>query len=148
MRVVAAVGVLIACIHAGFWALSRDVIGAPGFSGQLASVSYTPFDGSAHPDSGRRTTPEQIRADLAAIAPYTRMLRTYSSTGGTEFVPEVAKEFGLRVSVGAWIDKNTDRNEREMRNVIDLARKNRNVDSVVVGNAQCFHGRQRHAHVR
>jgi exo-beta-1,3-glucanase (GH17 family)/cellulose synthase/poly-beta-1,6-N-acetylglucosamine synthase-like glycosyltransferase len=142
MRVVAIVGVLIACIHASLWALSRDQISAPGFNGQLASMSYTPFDGSAHPDSGRQTSVEQIRADLAAIAPYTRMIRTYSSTGGTELVPEVAKEFGLRVSVGAWIDKNTTRNERELRNVIDLARKNRDVDSVVVGNETIFRGEQ------
>ncbi len=142
MRVVAAVGVLIACIHASLWALSRDLVSAPGFSGQLASLSYTPFDGSAHPDSGRQTSAEQIRADLAAIAPYTRMIRTYSSTGGTELVPEVAKEFGLRVSVGAWIDKNTARNERELRNVIELARKHRDVDSVVVGNETIFRGEQ------
>ncbi|MEA3026217.1 MAG: hypothetical protein QOF91_1502 [Alphaproteobacteria bacterium] len=142
MRVVAFVGVLIACIHASVWALTRDVISAPAFSGQFASVSYTPFDGSAHPDSGRQSSAEQIRADLKAIAPYTRMVRTYSSTGGAELVPEVAREFGLRVSVGAWIDKNTERNDREMRSAIDLARKHRNVDSVVVGNETIFRGEQ------
>ncbi|MCX7314980.1 MAG: glycosyltransferase [Alphaproteobacteria bacterium] len=142
MRVVAVVGVLIACIHASVWAISRDVSSAPAFSGQLPSLSYTPFDGSAHPDSGRRSTDVQIRADLKAIAPYTRAIRTYSSTGGSELVPEVAKEFGLRVSVGAWIDKNTDRNARELRNVIELARKHRNIDSVVVGNETIFRGEQ------
>src|SRR5581483_8156800 len=124
MRVVALVGVLIAGIHAGFWALSRDIVGAPPYDGQLASVSYTPFE--HHPDSGKPATAEQIRADLKAIAPYTRMVRTYSSTGGTELVPEVAREFGLRVSVGAWIDQDTQRNDREMAAVIDLARKHRN----------------------
>jgi exo-beta-1,3-glucanase (GH17 family)/cellulose synthase/poly-beta-1,6-N-acetylglucosamine synthase-like glycosyltransferase len=142
MRVVAVVGVLIACIHASVWAISRDVSNAPAFTGQLASLSYTPFDGSAHPDSGRQTTAAQIRADLKAIAPYTRTIRTYSSTGGTELVPQIAKEFGLRVSVGAWIDKNTKRNDLEMRNVIDLARKHRNIDSVVVGNETIFRGEQ------
>src|SRR6185503_8235260 len=55
---------------------------------------------------------------------------------------EVAREFGLRVSVGAWIDKNTDRNEREMKSVIDLARRHRNIDSVVVGNETIFRGEQ------
>jgi exo-beta-1,3-glucanase (GH17 family)/cellulose synthase/poly-beta-1,6-N-acetylglucosamine synthase-like glycosyltransferase len=142
MRVVAFVGVLIACIHASVWAVTRDVISAPAFNGQLASVSYTPFDGSAHPNSGRHSSAEQIRADLKAIAPYTRMVRTYSSTGGAELIPEVAREFGLRVSVGAWIDKNTERNEREIRAVIELARKHRNVDSVVVGNETIFRGEQ------
>ena len=143
MRFVAVVGVIaVACAHAGVWTVARTIGSAPNFDGQLASMSYTPFDGSAHPDSGTQTTAEQIRADLKAIAPYTRMIRTYSSTGGAEQIPEVAREFGLRVSVGAWVDKHTDRNERELRAVIDLARKYRNVDSVVVGNETIFRGEQ------
>jgi exo-beta-1,3-glucanase (GH17 family)/cellulose synthase/poly-beta-1,6-N-acetylglucosamine synthase-like glycosyltransferase len=142
MRFVAVVGVAVAIVHAGLWAASRHVISAPAFSGQLASVSYTPFDGSARAGSGRSATPEQIRADLGAIAPYTRMVRTYSSTGGSELVPEIAREFGLRVSVGAWIDRDSDRNEREMTAVIDLARKHRNIDSIVVGNETIYRGDQ------
>jgi hypothetical protein len=90
MRIVALVGALVACVHAGIWALAREQAAAPNFTGQIASMSYTPFDGSAHPDSGTRTSPSQIRADLKAIAPYTRMVRTYSSTGGSELVPEIA----------------------------------------------------------
>lgn len=140
MRVVAAVGVLIACIHTAFWAVSRDVVGAPVFDGQLASVSYTPF--ASHPDSGKAATAEQIRTDLKAIAPLTRSVRTYSSTAGTELVPEIAREFGLRVSVGAWVDKNTDRNDREIRAVVDLARKHRNIDGIVVGNETIYRGEQ------
>jgi exo-beta-1,3-glucanase (GH17 family)/cellulose synthase/poly-beta-1,6-N-acetylglucosamine synthase-like glycosyltransferase len=142
MRFVALVGALVAGVHAGLWALSRDVSTAPEFTSPLASVSYTPFDGSAHPDSGRRSTVTQIRADLKTIAPYTRTVRTYSSTGGSELVPEVAREFGLRVSVGAWIDKFAERNEREIRAVIDLARSHRNIDSIVVGNETIYRGDQ------
>jgi len=142
MRFVALVGVVVACIHASLWTLSRDVVVAPDFNGQIASLSYTPFDGSAHPVSGRTASVDQIRADLKTIAPYTRMVRTYSSTGGSELVPQVAQEFGLRISVGAWIDKNTQRNEREIRAVVDLARKHRNVDSIVVGNETIFRGEQ------
>src|SRR5262245_1358217 len=137
MRFVALLGVVaVTCLHAGVWALSQDVVGAPSFRGQLASVSYTPFE--THPDSGKRSTPEQIRAALAAIAPYTRSVRTYSSTGGTELVPEIAREFGLRVSIGAWIDKDVERNEREIASVVDLARKHRNIDSIVVGNETIY----------
>jgi exo-beta-1,3-glucanase (GH17 family)/cellulose synthase/poly-beta-1,6-N-acetylglucosamine synthase-like glycosyltransferase len=143
MRLVAVLGVMaVACVHAGAWTVARTIGSAPNFNGQLASLSYTPFDGSAHPDSGTHTTAEQIRADLKTLAPYTRMVRTYSSTGGAEQIPEIAREFGLRVSVGAWIDKHTDRNEREIRSVVDLARKYRNVDSIVVGNETIFRGEQ------
>jgi cellulose synthase/poly-beta-1,6-N-acetylglucosamine synthase-like glycosyltransferase/exo-beta-1,3-glucanase (GH17 family) len=148
MRFVALVGVVaVACIHAGAWTFSRDVIGAPSFRGQLASVSYTPFDGctfdpDAKLNSSKRCTHEQIRADLQAIAPYTRMVRTYSSGKGMELVPEIAREFGLRVSAGAWLEQDEERNELEIRAVVDLARKNRNIDSVVVGNETIYRGEQ------
>ena len=134
MRTVVAVLALVACVHAGLWALLRTKEVAPDFTGQLASVSYAPFADSSHPDTGQRPTAEQIRADLKAIAPYTRAIRTYSSTGGAELVPPIAAEFGLKVTVGAWIDKDKERNEREIRSALELARHNSNVNAIVVGN--------------
>jgi exo-beta-1,3-glucanase (GH17 family) len=134
MRTVAAVLALVACVHAGLWVSLRSKATAPDFTGQLASVSYAPFVDSAHPDWGERPTVEKIRADLKAIAPYTRAVRTYSATGGAELVPPIAAEFGLKVTVGAWIDKDKDRNEREIRSALDLARHNSNVNAIVVGN--------------
>ncbi len=134
MRTVAAVLALVACVHAGLWASLRTKETAPDFTGQLASISYAPFVNSSHPDSGERPTPEQIRADLKAIAPYTRAIRTYSATGGAELIPPIAAEFGLKVTVGAWIDKRQDRNEREIRSALDLARHNSNVVAIAVGN--------------
>jgi exo-beta-1,3-glucanase (GH17 family)/glycosyltransferase involved in cell wall biosynthesis len=134
MRTVAAVLALVACVHAGIWALLRPVGKAPDVTGQLASISYSPFADSSHPDTGARPTPEQIRADLQAIAPYTRAIRTYSATGGAELVPPIAAEFGLKVTVGAWIDKDKARNEREIRSALELARHYSNVDAIVVGN--------------
>jgi exo-beta-1,3-glucanase (GH17 family)/cellulose synthase/poly-beta-1,6-N-acetylglucosamine synthase-like glycosyltransferase len=134
MRTVAAVLALVACVHAGLWALLRTKETAPDFTGQLASVSYAPFVDSQHPDFGDPPTVKQIRADLKAIAPYARAVRTYSATGGAELIPPIAAEFGLKVTVGAWIDKNKDRNEREIRSAIDLARRYSNVNAIVVGN--------------
>ncbi|HLA21321.1 MAG TPA: glycosyltransferase, partial [Pseudolabrys sp.] len=72
-----------------------------------------------------------------------RAIRTYSSTGGVELVPGIASEFGLRVTVGAWIDKDKDRNERELRSVIDLAKRNSNVNGIFVGNETIFRGEQK-----
>jgi len=137
MRSAAAVVALVACIHAGLWALTRDVVTAPDVPGQLASVSYAPFAGNHHPDSTRAAA-SQIRADLKLLAPLTRAVRTYSSTGGVELVPSIANEFGLRVTAGAWIDKDKERNEREILAVIDLAKRNSNVSSIVVGNETIY----------
>jgi exo-beta-1,3-glucanase (GH17 family)/cellulose synthase/poly-beta-1,6-N-acetylglucosamine synthase-like glycosyltransferase len=142
MRIAAVICALITCVHAGLWHLMRSEVSAPDYSGPLASVSYTPFDGSAHPDSPVRTTAAQVRADLGAIAQSTQAIRTYSSTGGSEIIPEIADEFGLGVSMGAWIDRDDSRNERELQAVINLARTNRNIDSVIVGNETIYRADQ------
>ncbi|HEY1473815.1 MAG TPA: glycosyltransferase [Pseudolabrys sp.] len=138
MRSVAAVIAFVACVQAGLWALAQDHLSAPNFDGQLASVSYAPFGGNAHPDSGTQAQAAQIRADLQLLAPLTRAIRTYSSTGGVELVPGIAQELGLRVTVGAWIDKHNERNEREIASVIDLAKRHSNVNGIIVGNETIY----------
>ncbi|MBR0690007.1 glycosyltransferase [Bradyrhizobium manausense] len=143
MRVVAAVLLLVSVLHAGLWGVLRDKEPAPDFKGLLPSVSYAPFEGSAHPDIDNIPTIEKIRADLKTLSTMTRAIRLYSSTGGVELVPPIAAEFGLKVTVGAWIDKDPDRNEREIKAAIELARKNSNVNGVVVGNEVIYRGEQK-----
>jgi exo-beta-1,3-glucanase (GH17 family)/cellulose synthase/poly-beta-1,6-N-acetylglucosamine synthase-like glycosyltransferase len=142
MRTVAAVVALVACVHAGLWALGQKSLNAPDIEGQLASVSYAPFASSTNADEGGQATEEQIRSDLTVLAPLTRSIRLYSSTGGVELVPGIAAEFGLRVTVGAWIDKHTERNEREITSAIELAKRHGNVKSVIVGNETIYRGDQ------
>ena len=52
MRTVAAVIALVACVHAGFGPWRAITSAAPDFDGQLASVSYAPFQRQRQ--SGRR----------------------------------------------------------------------------------------------
>src|SRR5205085_6680326 len=134
MRVVASVVALAVGVHAGLWALVRHQETAPNFEGQLASISYAPYAQSGNPEAGYRPTAAQIRADLKALAPLARAIRTYSATDGGELVPAIADEFGLRVTMGAWLDKNETRNERELRAAVDLSKKHHNINSIVVGN--------------
>ena len=86
---------------------------------------------------------EKIRGDLKKLSSMTRAIRLYSSTGGVELVPPIAAEFGLKVTVGAWIDKNSERNEREIDAAINLAKRNSNVIGIVVGNETIYRGEQK-----
>ena len=134
MRTVAAVVALVICVHAGLWTLLQRQQAVADIDGPLASISYSPYTRSQPPDYGDRPTAEQIRADLKILSPYTQAIRTYSSTGGGELVPEIAAEFGLKVTLGIWIDKNEARNEREIQAAIALARRYSNINAIVVGN--------------
>ena len=72
MRTVAAVIALVACVHAGLWAVAQDHLSAPNIDGQLASVSYAPFASSINPDEGgraqRRANPRRSSKARAAHA--------------------------------------------------------------------------------
>ncbi|HYI29570.1 MAG TPA: glycosyltransferase, partial [Bradyrhizobium sp.] len=143
MRAVVAVLLCVTAAHAALWGVLREKQQAPDFRGKLPSVSYAPFEGSGHPDVDNIPSAEKIRADLKVLAPLTRAIRLYSSTGGVELVPPIAAEFGLKVTLGAWIDKNTERNEREIQAAIGLAKRNSNVNGIVVGNETIFRGEQK-----
>jgi exo-beta-1,3-glucanase (GH17 family)/cellulose synthase/poly-beta-1,6-N-acetylglucosamine synthase-like glycosyltransferase len=134
MRTVAAVVALVVCVHAGLWSLLQRHEAVANIDFPLASISYSPYTRSQHPDYGDRPTAEQIRADLKILSPYTQSIRTYSATGGGELVPAIAAEFGLKVTLGIWIDKNEARNEREIQAAIALARRYSNINAIVVGN--------------
>lgn len=141
MRVVAAVLLLVSVLHAGLWGVLRDKEPAPDFKGLLPSLSYTPFEPGHVVDNN--VDPDKIRADMKKLSTITRAIRSYSATEGNELVPPIAAEFGLKVTVGAWIDKDPDRNERETKAAIELARKNSNVNGVVVGNEVIYRGEQK-----
>ena len=57
-------------------------------------------------------------------------------------MPPIAAEFGLKVTLGVWIDTNADRNDREIKEAIKLARKNSNVIGIVIGNETIFRAEQ------
>ncbi|MBN8993144.1 MAG: glycosyltransferase [Rhizobiales bacterium] len=143
MRAVVAVLLFVTAAHAALWGVFQEKQPAPDFRGILPSVSYAPFEGSAHPDVDNIPQVEKIRADLKKLSTMTRAIRLYSSTGGVELVPPIAAEFGLKVTVGAWIDKDKDRNDREIEAAISLAKRNSNVIGVVVGNETLYRGEQK-----
>src|SRR6476660_3082740 len=141
MRAVVAVLVFVTAAHAALWGLFQEKQSAPDFRGILPSVSYAPFERNHSVDQIRDT--EKIRVDLKKLSTMTRAIRLYSSTEGVELVPPIAAEFGLKVTVGAWIDKDVDRNDREIDAAISLAKRNSNVIGVVVGNETLYRGEQK-----
>ena len=145
MRAIVAVLLCVTAVHAAIWGLLRDEQKAPDFNGMLPSLSYAPFEGAGHPDVDNIPNKEKIRADLKKLATMTKAIRLYSSTGGVELVPPIAAEFGLKVTVGAWIDKNVERNEREIAAALELAKRNSNVIGIVVGNETIYRGEQKAA---
>ena len=78
-------------------------------------------------------TEEQVRRRIEIIKPYTKWIRSFSCTDGNEFIPKIAKEYGIKTLVGAWLGDDPEINEREVAGLIQLA-KDGYVDIAAVGN--------------
>jgi exo-beta-1,3-glucanase (GH17 family)/cellulose synthase/poly-beta-1,6-N-acetylglucosamine synthase-like glycosyltransferase len=142
MRAVVAVLLCVTAVHAALWGVFRKEQQAPDFRGILPSLSYAPFE-PGHVVADVAADSEKVRADLKKLSTLARAVRLYASTEGNELVPPIAAEFGLKVTVGAWINKDVERNEREIEAAINLARHNSNVIGVVVGNETIYRGEQK-----
>jgi glucan 1,3-beta-glucosidase len=82
---------------------------------------------------GALITEEQVRKRMEIIKPYTKWVRSFSCTDGNELIPVIAKEFGIKTLVGAWLGKDSEINEREIAGLIKLAKAGY-VDIAAVGN--------------
>lgn len=103
----------------------------------IHGLSFSPYlDGQA---PGIEISEEQIRQRLAIIAPHTHWIRTFSCTEGNQQTPRIAREMGLRTMVGIGIGEDSERNELEFRNGIDIAR-NGYADILAVGNEVLLRG--------
>jgi exo-beta-1,3-glucanase (GH17 family)/cellulose synthase/poly-beta-1,6-N-acetylglucosamine synthase-like glycosyltransferase len=125
------------------WLFMHERVSPPNASGVLSSVSFSPINPS-HNGEVDKTTEKQIRSDLAAVAPYTRAVRTYSVSNGLDLVPQLASEYGLRVTLGVWINDWEQQNEREIETAITLTKHYRNVESIIVGNETIFRAQAEH----
>jgi GPH family glycoside/pentoside/hexuronide:cation symporter len=84
-------------------------------------------------DIGDILTESQIRKRMEIIEPFTQWVRSFSCTDGNQFIPQVAREKGLKTMVGAWIGKDKARNEKEIEGLIALGKAGM-VDIAAVGN--------------
>ena len=75
----------------------------------------------------------QIKKRMDIVAPYSKWIRSFSCTHGNELIPKAAKAKGLNTMVGAWIGKDAEENEKEIKALINLVSQNL-VDIAVVGN--------------
>ena len=104
---------------------------------KLKCVSYAPYHhpGQTPFDESIRIPREQIAADLAALAKITDCVRLYSVDQGLDQVPEVAREVGIKVLLGAWIGHDRQKNATELTRAIELANANTDVvRALIVGN--------------
>lgn len=110
------------------------------WNGVVRGVSFSPYRANEDPLAGRFPTPAEIEQDIQLLSSRVTRIRTYSALDGIEQVPRIAKKYGLPVTAGAWLDSRKDRNDKEIRSLVRLARDNSNVERLIVGNESILRG--------
>ncbi len=103
----------------------------------MHGIGFCPYTEGQKP--GDIITEEQIRRRMEIIRPYTKWVRSFSCTEGNEFIPKIAKEYGIKTLVGAWLGNDDKINQQEVKNLIQLA-KDGYVDIAAVGNEVMLRG--------
>jgi len=121
------------------WALDRGrpVPLAEVAQARLPCISYAPFrrPGEAPDDPNLVIAPDRIEADLRQLATLTGCVRTYGLDHGLDAVPEIARRLGLRVLLGAWIDRDPEASAAQLDRALALTRSHSDViDLLIVGN--------------
>jgi len=97
----------------------------------MHGLCFSPYEEGQKP--GDLISESQIRRKLELIKPYTKWIRTFSCTDGNEQIPILAKEYGLKTLVGAWLGDDPIINEDEINGLINLTNQGC-VDIAAVGN--------------
>lgn len=101
------------------------------FKTGMQGVCFSLYEDGQKP--GDIISEEQVRRRMKIIAPYTKWVRSFSCTEGNEFIPLIAKEYGIKTLVGAWLGDDPGINEREIEGLIQLCNQGL-VDIAAVGN--------------
>ncbi len=103
----------------------------------MHGLCFSPYEEGQNP--GDQISEEQIRRRMEIIQPYTKWIRSFSCTEGNEEIPRIAREYGIKTMVGAWLGDDPDINKQEITNLIDLINQGY-VDIAAVGNEVMLRG--------
>lgn len=103
----------------------------------MHGLCYSAYEEGQKP--GTILTEDQLRRRMTMIAPYTKWVRSFSCIEGNELIPVIAREFGIKTLVGAWLGDDKSLNEKEISGLINLAKEGY-VDIAAVGNEVMYRG--------
>lgn len=126
---------LMGCLALLLWKIVNVPGVEPPWPTMITGYSFSPYQGEQGPESGSFPTIEQIDRDLSLLAGNAHAIRTYSVDGTLADAPRLAAAHGLNITLGAWIQKDHDLNEQQIRELIRIYRENHpTVVRVIVGN--------------
>ncbi len=127
--------IAIAVISFSMWAFLNRPEQEPPWPKRIQGFSFSPFRVDQSAVDHVLPSAAEIDEDLKLISTKTHAIRTYTVEGTLGEVPALAKKYGLKVTLGAWIDTDYAKNDREIERLIAIAKEHKSViRRIIVGN--------------
>ncbi|RCS27311.1 glycosyl hydrolase [Polaribacter sp. WD7] len=97
----------------------------------MHGICFSMYEDGQKP--GDIITEQQVERRIQILKPYTKWIRSFSCIEGNEHIPRIAKKHGLKTMVGAWLGNDAEKNEKEIKALLQLAKEGY-VDIAAVGN--------------
>lgn len=121
------------------WPIESVTLELKNPSAQTMGIAYSPFRDCQNPSRGIYPSVSEINEDMAIIQHMGNSVRTYSAVGVLGKIPEIASKYGLKVYAGLWLGKDREKNENEIKALLELSKKT-SLESVIVGNEVLLRG--------
>lgn len=79
----------------------------------MHGLCFNPYRENQQP--GDQISEDQIHQRMQIIKPYTKWIRSFSCTDGNEAIRRIAKEYGIKTLVGAWLGDDPNINEKNLK---------------------------------
>ena len=98
---------------------------------KVHGICFSLYEDEQQP--GDFVSDEQIKRRLRLLKPYTKWIRTFSSTDEHARIAQIAVDMGFKTLVGAWLSDDLKSNDNEIEGLLKLASKGL-VSIAAVGN--------------
>jgi exo-beta-1,3-glucanase (GH17 family)/cellulose synthase/poly-beta-1,6-N-acetylglucosamine synthase-like glycosyltransferase len=130
---------VIAFANSAIWSWMNRPEVAPAFEGSINGFAFDGYQRDESPLRESFPSENELASDIALLSHYTKQIRLYSSID-TDAVPALARQHGMRVTAGAWLDRQKDRNALEIKALLQSIKENSNIDRAIVGNESILRG--------
>ncbi|MCE5232752.1 MAG: glycosyltransferase [Mizugakiibacter sp.] len=123
----------VAAMNFGLWWWANRPTRVVDWDGPVAGYAFSAFQRYQSPFTDSYPNTAELASDIGLLSKYTHRLRTYSTLDNPE-IPRLARDAGLQLLAGAWLDRRWAHNERELDALIAASRRYPNITRAMVGN--------------
>ncbi|NOT11178.1 MAG: glycosyltransferase [Methylococcaceae bacterium] len=126
---------LLAFINFSIWSYVNNPLQLKPWTKTTMGVTFNPMRKNHNQKDNLYPTEAEIDQDLTLLENKVHAVRTYSMLKGLHKVPELAATHNLNVTMGAWLDKDLEKNRQEIETLLQVSNQNnRKIVRLMVGN--------------